>query len=55
MREYSANIGDALVYKIRVFAMERSKQEHERARKHATIMAQRVAKKNKMERQAKAL
>jgi len=33
MREYSANIGDALGYKIRVFAVKRSKMEMERAKR----------------------
>ena len=33
MREYSANIHDALVYKIKVFAMQRSNQERERAQR----------------------
>lgn len=31
MREYSANIGDALNYKVRLFAIEKSKREKLRA------------------------
>ena len=33
MREYSANINDALTYKMRVFAMKKSKMERERAKR----------------------
>ena len=44
MREYSENIGDALVYKIRVFAMQRSKQERERALRHHQLMKDNMAK-----------
>ena len=33
MREYSANIADALNYKIRLFAMERAKTEKERSKR----------------------
>ena len=33
MREYSANVNDALMYKIRVYAHERSLRERERAKR----------------------
>ena len=42
MREYSANIGDALSYKIRVFAIARAKQERERTRQFQLQVARQV-------------
>ena len=47
MREYSANIGDALQYKIRVFAQQRSKQEKERTVNFQNHVKEKLAKMRK--------
>ena len=39
MREYTENIADALMYKIKIFAKERSMQERERVRRHRKHIA----------------
>ena len=39
MREYTENLADALMYKIKIFAKERSMQERERVRRHRKHVA----------------
>ena len=55
MREYSANIGDALSYKIRVFAIARAKQERERAKQFQSSVARQMALQKKAARKPGAV